>query len=139
VLMGLILVVVAVTLEFAAPKGLTQTMSTFLIAIGATYFLANAGVHLAKAGESKAKRTLAPKAPVIDLKPLERTIKDQTKAIGQQLAELAATDKPEGSKETALALKALSNQNLIIQQSLGTVGQGVTRLVSYVQGSGQAG
>lgn len=54
IVFGLLLLLVGVAVEMVGPRGLTETTSMFLIAIGAAYFAGNVGDKMAARGQAQA-------------------------------------------------------------------------------------
>jgi hypothetical protein len=115
---GIFLVAVAAALDVLAPHGLTQTMSTFLMAIGGGFFAGNSLEHAADAtkvwADSKAAVASSENAsaPAADVSGVAQEVKD-----------------------LQVGLKAVVNQNAIIGQAVDNIAQGTTFLVQAVQAS----
>ena len=135
VALGLLLVAVGVAIEFVSPKGLTETMSTYLLGMGLGYFLANGVVHAAReAKDAVVAKAQKSEAQALDVTPaldeLKAQLEEVKTALGQQT-------QPAGAKEMVevkTALTAVVNQNAVISQTIGEVGKAVTYLVEAVQG-----
>jgi len=111
VVFGVLLIIVGVAIELLSTRGLTDTMSMFLVIIGGAYFLSNALVHGAKA-----KATTGPSIESIE------DLETKLAFISDQITDIAT---PPEMDEIKKQLETVKKQN-------GVVVAGVQELVTYV-------
>jgi hypothetical protein len=142
-ILGVLVIGAAIALELLAPKGLTETMSTFLIATAGGYFFANVGVKVA--GNMKAK---AVEAPALDLAPFEEaydSISDKIEGLEGDISAIkeALESQPEagGGDNSVLEKKVDGVQKSVVAlgATIGHVAQGTATIVAAVNNSRQGG
>lgn len=133
VAIGIGLVAVGVAVEFLGPRGLTETMSYFLMGMGLGYFAANVGSKASEAVKSvaSARKAQPAKQDRVDLTPVMAMLEEQKRVI-ESVSQGSSAKEMENVKTS---INAVVNQNALIAKAMGEVGAKMQYIVDLAQGN----